>query len=371
MAQINYLINEFAKVAGGSVRTLHHYDRLGLLKPRRTDAGYRLYSLRDLERLEQIVALTFLGLPLKRIKTLLDRNLLQLPSALRMQRAALEERRELLDRAINAIDDAEKTIRRGRPSDAQMLSAIFAALKLQDGPEFMEQYFSTEAWAKWKAHRRQLSREAKQHASQAWIDLYREAEASLGNDPAGEKAQGLARRWLALVDASGNGDREIKAGFTKAWLDRQHWPAKNRKRIAEFNLEKIAQFIGEIMACSMKEYYSEDSWARMMKRRQRSTPEERQRAWQAWIDLFRDIEASLGEDPAGETGQALAKRWITLAKNASEGDAAIKTGLQKAWQDREHWPDALREQLPPFNFDQISQFIKRTLAVRLRPRPNN
>jgi MerR family transcriptional regulator, thiopeptide resistance regulator len=44
-------------LAGVSVRALHHYDRLGLLKPRRTEARYRLYCNRDLERLEQIVAL--------------------------------------------------------------------------------------------------------------------------------------------------------------------------------------------------------------------------------------------------------------------------------------------------------------------------
>jgi hypothetical protein len=52
-----YRTREFAKLAGVTVRALHHYDRLGLLKPRRTPAGYRAYSTRDLEGLEQIVAL--------------------------------------------------------------------------------------------------------------------------------------------------------------------------------------------------------------------------------------------------------------------------------------------------------------------------
>ena len=65
---------QFAELAGVTVRTLHHYDRLGLLRARRTEAGYRVYRESDLERLEQIVALKFVGLPLKRIKTLLDRD---------------------------------------------------------------------------------------------------------------------------------------------------------------------------------------------------------------------------------------------------------------------------------------------------------
>ena len=54
-------VHQFAELAGVTVKALHHYDRLGLLKPRRTDSGYRLYTERDLERLEQIVALKFLG----------------------------------------------------------------------------------------------------------------------------------------------------------------------------------------------------------------------------------------------------------------------------------------------------------------------
>ena len=63
-----YRAREFARLAGVTVRALHHYDRLGLLKPQRTQAGYRVYSEEDLKALEQIVALKFIGLPLKKIK---------------------------------------------------------------------------------------------------------------------------------------------------------------------------------------------------------------------------------------------------------------------------------------------------------------
>ena len=63
-----YQIQEFAELTGVTVKALHHYDRLGLLKPQRAYSGYRLYVERDLERLEQIVALKFLGFPLKKSK---------------------------------------------------------------------------------------------------------------------------------------------------------------------------------------------------------------------------------------------------------------------------------------------------------------
>ena len=78
--------HEFSTLAGVTIRTLHHYDPLGLLKPsKRTGAGYRLYSENDLVRLEQIIVLKFLGLPLKRIKELVDRKALELPCVLRLQ----------------------------------------------------------------------------------------------------------------------------------------------------------------------------------------------------------------------------------------------------------------------------------------------
>ena len=80
-----YRAHEFAKLAGVTVRALHHYDRIGVLKPRRSSSGHRLYGVGDLERLEQIAALKFLGIPLKEIKLLLGCNRLTLLESLRLQ----------------------------------------------------------------------------------------------------------------------------------------------------------------------------------------------------------------------------------------------------------------------------------------------
>src|SRR5713101_3704201 len=110
MADRTYRIREFADLAGVTVRALHHYDRLGLLKPRRTQTGYRVYCAKDLETLEQIVALKFIGLPLKTIKLLLRRRPADLSTALRVQRALLEQKKCLLERAITAIGQAEETM---------------------------------------------------------------------------------------------------------------------------------------------------------------------------------------------------------------------------------------------------------------------
>ena len=88
---------EFAELTGVTVRTLHHYDRLGLLKPsRHSRAGYRLYIESDVARLEQIIALKFIGFSLSEIRNILSRGSLDLASALRQQREAITEKRQQL-----------------------------------------------------------------------------------------------------------------------------------------------------------------------------------------------------------------------------------------------------------------------------------
>ncbi|MET0650609.1 MAG: MerR family transcriptional regulator, partial [Pyrinomonadaceae bacterium] len=85
-----YRASEFAGLTGVTVRTLHHYDRAGLLRPgRRTGAGYRLYGAREFARLQQILTLKFIGLPLAEIKGLLEGRTLDLSETLRLQREAL------------------------------------------------------------------------------------------------------------------------------------------------------------------------------------------------------------------------------------------------------------------------------------------
>jgi DNA-binding transcriptional MerR regulator len=106
---------EFAKLSGVTVRTLHHYDRLGLLKPSRyTGAGFRLYSEDDFARLEQIVALKFIGFSLNEIKNILKRGTTDLATTLRQQRQAIEEKRDRLELAVKAIESAEFVVSTSR-----------------------------------------------------------------------------------------------------------------------------------------------------------------------------------------------------------------------------------------------------------------
>src|SRR5579862_2563794 len=100
-----YQPHEFAKREGVTIRALHHYDRLGLLKPSgHTAAGYRLYTDRDLVRLEQIVALKFIGFSLSQIRELLNQRDLDVVAALRQQRPESEAGLRLAQRKQKLIE---------------------------------------------------------------------------------------------------------------------------------------------------------------------------------------------------------------------------------------------------------------------------
>jgi len=243
-----YRVREFADLAGVTVRALHHYDRLAVLRPKRTDSGYRLYSGRDLERLEQIVALKFLGLPLKEIKTLLDREARRLPEVLRSQRMALEEKRRGLEQAIHAIQEAEEAIASGQPADTQVLARIIEVIEMQENSEFLDRYYSPEAQTKLADKRKQWTPELQAEATRAWTELFRDIEASLDEDPRSAKAQALLSRWRKLLEGFTGGDPDLARGVGKAWADRANWPAAMKEQSAPFVNPKVWEFIRQASA---------------------------------------------------------------------------------------------------------------------------
>lgn len=243
-----YKVQEFAELAGVTVRALHHYDRLGLLKPSRAETGYRLYRLCDLERLEHIVALKFLGIPLKQIKTVLDRDSFALPDALRLQRTVLEEKRRLLDRALNAISEAETAVRSGERPDAALLKKIIEVIEMQDATDWMMQYYSEEGKAKVDARRHLWSPELQERVSKEWSDLFRDVGAVLDQDPAGEAAQALADRWTKLVEGFTGGDPEITAGLKNLHADRANWPAEFQQKMTAYSNPKVWDFMHRALA---------------------------------------------------------------------------------------------------------------------------
>ncbi len=350
-----YKIHAFAELSGVTVKALHHYDRLGLLKPQRTASGYRLYSERDLERLEQIVALKFLGFPLKQIKVVLTRTALELPDALRVQRRILAEKQTLLARAMRAIQEAEAALASGKPPDLAMLKRLIEGIEMQDNTEGMKKYYSEAALLK-------LQSSEFDERMREWKELYGELEAALGEDPESERVQALAARWMELSRRTSSADAEIRKGMLNAWADHGNWPAEIGQGSGVHHPEQIAAFIAKAVSAHRKKYYSDEAWAQF---NSRSTAENAQLDV-AWHRLFVEVDAALDEDPASERAQALCVRWTALSEQSMGDTPEMREGAIKAWADRENWPAMLQPESPSYRREEVVAFIKRAYVERTK-----
>lgn len=102
-------VKEISDLTGISVRTLHYYDEIGLLKPtEKSDAGYRLYDDKALEILQQILFFREFDISLKEIKAVLDNPALERNQILQVQRKMLVTKKERMERLIASIDDILK-----------------------------------------------------------------------------------------------------------------------------------------------------------------------------------------------------------------------------------------------------------------------
>lgn len=218
---------EFARLTGVTVRTLHHYDRLGLLKPGRyTPAGYRLYSERDFARLEQIVALKFIGFSLKQIKNILDHAPADLVAMLRQQREAIEEKRQWLELAIRAIQRAEFVAAVSRDPGWEAFAKIIEVINMQSNMDWSKKYYSEEAEREIKKRAATIPRETIEQAQRDWATLISEVQTAVasGEDPASKRSQELANRWRELIRGFTGGDPEIQKGLNRMYRDKDNWP---------------------------------------------------------------------------------------------------------------------------------------------------
>lgn len=138
----NYSVKKLSQLAGVSVRTLHLYDKMGLLKPAiRTGAGYRLYGKDELLRLQQILFYRELDFPLKEIGDILDDPAFDLMQALEGHKKALHARRERINTLIGTIEKTLVTLKN---------NTMLAVEELYDGiPREKMVAYRKEAMEKW------------------------------------------------------------------------------------------------------------------------------------------------------------------------------------------------------------------------------
>jgi DNA-binding transcriptional MerR regulator len=207
---------EAARRLGVSLKALRIYEQRGLLRPKRTKAGWRIYGAKEFARIKEVLALKGLGLSLAQIADLLGKQRVgnDVRTSLDVQRAALLEQRDKIDRALALVDVARRRVAAGEVLDPEALAG-----SLQDQPvparpwtawmqRFYDEHLESGDWVALLA------------ASESpWLILVKELKelAAQGTAPGSAKAQSFMKRWIKESERASGGDPALSARMAKAW----------------------------------------------------------------------------------------------------------------------------------------------------------
>ena len=208
----HWKIGELARIAGVTVRALHHYDSVGLLVPsERTHGGHRLYSAADVERLYKLLALRQVGLPLEEIGPLLDSpdgigyTVRRQLGRVEQQLDALEQLRLRLTRLLAAVDG-------GADSTQHLLDAMEAMT-------MFEKYYTPEQLQQLEERRNALGEDQIKAVEQEWQEIYAKLAdlRSRDVDPADAEAQAVGDRAAELIQMFTGGDPGITESLRRMY----------------------------------------------------------------------------------------------------------------------------------------------------------
>jgi MerR family transcriptional regulator, thiopeptide resistance regulator len=195
---MSYTVQQLAKLSGISVRTLHYYDQMGLLKPLRVKKnGYRHYEENELLKLQQILFFRELEFPLEDIKRIMKSPTFDMKEALRDQKALIELKKKRLDGLMKTIDKTIKKINNNTPMDDKDLYDNLNKKEMQEyAAEAKERWGNTEAYKQSQERVKKMTKEDWARVKKAGDELMREIAASYesGEDAKSSAAQALIAR---------------------------------------------------------------------------------------------------------------------------------------------------------------------------------
>lgn len=205
-------VGQLAKRTGISVRTLHHYDQIGLLTPsHRTASGHRLYDGDDVARLQQIVMLRQLGFALDEIGATLERASLPHLIDLHMARlrAQIERERTLMSR----LERMAAWLRAGNEVSVDEFLTTIEEMTM------FEKYMTEEQLETLKKRGEAIGPERIKEVQEEWPRLIEDVRVEMerGTDPKSPRVQELAGRWRSLVNEFSGGDRAIEGSVAKMY----------------------------------------------------------------------------------------------------------------------------------------------------------
>lgn len=210
-------VGELARRTGLTVRTLHHYDEIGLLSPRRrTPSGHRLYGLAEVRRLQQIASLRQVGLSLDDIRRCLDRPEFTLGEVLDLQIRRLREEMGKQQRVLAELERLRDRVR-DEPDDVSLADLTTS---VQASVEY-GRYYTPEQMDRLARRGEELGPQSIRRSQVEWQALFTAFGRAMdeGLDPGCDEVQALSRRALALVEAFTGGDPGIRDSLARMYRE--------------------------------------------------------------------------------------------------------------------------------------------------------
>jgi len=211
-----YTVSQVARLAHVTVRTLHHYDEIGLLIPSsRSGKGYRLYDEGDLERLHQILVFRQLGFSLEGTQQILDATAFERGEALRAQRELLKESLQKTEAVIRAVDAALEALSGGKKMDSKKM---FEGFEEFDHAQYEDEV--KERWGKTDAYKESMRR-TRSYSKDDWARIKAEGKA-------------VEERLVDLFRAGGRSDEAAVMDAVEAHrlhIDRWFYPVSHAMHV--------------------------------------------------------------------------------------------------------------------------------------------
>jgi len=214
-------VGELARKSGVSVRTLHHYDAIGLLSPTtHTGSGHRLYGEADVARLQRIVSLRALGFTLEQIAALLAKPDLDPVAVVEMHLAALREQVAAQQRLCERLEALASGLR------ASATPSVDEFLLVVEMTTMIEKYYTPEQLEYLRQRRETVGEARIQQVQQEWADLFAAVrkEMDAGTDPAHPRVKELAKKWQSLIAEFTGGDAGVAASARRMYEETMGQP---------------------------------------------------------------------------------------------------------------------------------------------------
>lgn len=246
---MGYTVKQFSRLAGVSVRTLHYYDEIGLLKPTSIACnGYRLYERGALIRLQQILFYRELDFSLENIRQILERPDFDLVSALEEQKRDLIKRIDRLNKIVTTVDKTIDHMKGKRKMTDKELFKPFTDEEQEKYALEAEQLYDPDivraSNLKWKSYSNQKKAEILAEGSKIYIDIVK----VIPKRPASAEVQSCVEHWRRHMDYFWTPSLEQLIGLAEQYNYHSSFKKnfdKIHPKLAEFMLEAVKFYVGK------------------------------------------------------------------------------------------------------------------------------